>query len=259
MALFDSHHHLNHPDFEGKEKEIWNEAVKAGIREGVVIGYDIPSSQKAIALAEDIDGLYASVGVSPHDVMNASEDYLSQLEALAGHPKVAAIGEAGLEYHHPTGPKEIQQRFLIEQAQLASKLNKPLVIHLRDADEDFLNILDSGFISSAILHCFTASQKVMEKAVSLGFYISFSGIVTFKKAKEIQYAASLVPSENLLIETDSPYLAPVPYRGKVCQPKMIVETAKKIAELRDESFETISQVTYENARKVFNLDGIYSD
>ncbi len=246
--------HLNQHDFNGSEEAIWHEANHAGVTHGVVIGYDIQNSQKAIGLAERLPNLYASVGVSPHDAQQAPENYIDTLRQMAQHPKVVAIGEAGLEYHHPVGPKEMQIEHFNQQARLADELQKPIVIHLRDADEDFLHILETAPPQSAILHCFTASQAVMEKAVSLGYYISFSGILTFKNAKDIQSIAPLVPEQNILIETDSPYLAPVPYRGKRCEPPMLVETAKKLADLREISFEEISTITFQNACQLFKID-----
>jgi len=253
MKLFDSHLHLNHEKFQNQEAEIWQSANQAGVNQAVVVGYDLQSSQRAIALAENLPGLYASVGVSPHDILEAPDDYYQQLEIMAQHPSVAAIGECGLEYHYPAGPKDIQIKHFLKQSKLAKDLGKILIIHLREADEDFLNILDTEPPHAAILHCFTASTEVMEKSVELGYYISFSGILTFKNAKDLHAIAPQVPASNLLIETDSPYLAPIPYRGKMCEPKMIVETAQKLAELREEELGVIIDQTRINAQKAFKI------
>ena len=253
MKLFDSHLHLNSPQFVGRVSECWMEAQQAGVSRAVVIGYDIETSIKAIKIADKQKALYASVGVSPHDICKAPKGYLDTLRDLASHDKVVAIGEAGLEYHYPVGPKEQQIEGFKEQIDLANQLNKPIVIHLRDADDDFMKIMNEEPPSSAILHCFTASIHLMEAAVARGYFVSFSGIVTFKKAVVIQQAAAAVPNENLLIETDSPYLAPIPHRGKQCEPKMIVHTAEKVADLRQQSLEEAAQITYQNACKVFNL------
>lgn len=254
MQLFDSHLHLNHPDFEGRVDEVWQAAQEAHVAQAVVIGYDLASSQAAIRIAENHDSLWATVGVSPHEIAQAPEDYIEQLEALAGHPKVCAIGEAGLEYHYPVGPAQMQIREFNRQTQLANRLGKAIVIHLRDADEDFLRVLDECPPDRAIMHCFTASMPVMQAAVDRGYMVSFSGIVTFKKAQDIQQAAEAVPQDNLLIETDSPYLAPVPFRGKPCEPKMIVHTAEKVAQLRNTPLEDIAAVTRANAHRIFQLD-----
>ncbi|RJP25809.1 MAG: TatD family deoxyribonuclease [Candidatus Omnitrophota bacterium] len=253
MIVFDSHLHLNHADFHGRESQTWQDANEAGVCEGVVVGYDIESSARAIRLAETLEGLYAGVGVSPHDILKAPDDYLEQLKTMANHPRVVAIGEAGLEYHYPAGPKEMQIQQFLRQAELAERVQKPLIIHLREADEDFLRLLKTFPASSAILHCFTASEDVMNAAVERGFYISFSGIVTFKNAKSLHELAAKVPDANLLVETDAPYLAPVPFRGKICKPEMIIETVKKIAQIREERGEDIAHLTCRNAQTVFGL------
>jgi len=258
ILLFDSHHHINDPILMNREESVWREAVHAGVARGVVVGYDLDSSRRAVEQAQRHPGLFAAVGVSPHAAAKAPKGYIEELRDLAAHPKVCAIGEAGLEYHYPAGPHEMQIERLSEQLHLANELGKILIIHLREADEDFLRILNSDPPNAAILHCFTASQAVMEKAVGLGYFISFSGILTFKNAKEIQWIAHLVPEDNLLIETDAPYLAPIPYRGQTCEPKMLVETAKKLAEIRGETFEKIGELTFRNACRAFGVDSLFN-
>lgn len=253
MKLFDSHLHLNHPDFLGREADVWNEAQAAGVTEGVVIGYDLESSRRAIQWAEQLPGLYAAVGVSPHEILAAPPGYLDELERLAAHPRVAAVGECGLEYHYPAGPKETQVEHFLQQIDLANRLKKAVVIHLREADEDFLRILDSCPPEAAVLHCFTASRNVMERAAARGYGISFSGIVTFKNARDLQALAAEVPEANLLVETDAPYLAPVPHRGQLCEPRMITATVRQLAALRDTSGEKIAERTWINARRVFQI------
>lgn len=255
MEIFDSHVHLNHPDFEGREDAVWREALEAGVSGATVIGYDIESSRRALAIAERHPRLYAAVGVSPHEILAAPDNYIEELKRLATHPKVAAIGEAGLEYHYPAGPAEFQIEQFKRQAELADELGKPIVVHLREADDDFLRILEEAPPRSAVMHCFTASLRLMQTAVELGYLISFSGIVTFKKAEEIHEAARQVPLENLLVETDAPYLAPTPYRGKPCEPRMIKHTVERIADLRGVPPQTIAEATRANAHRVFQLDG----
>ncbi|MBN2328758.1 MAG: TatD family hydrolase [Candidatus Omnitrophica bacterium] len=254
IILFDSHLHLNHEDFKNREAEVWMEAYRSGVKEGVVIGVDLPSSRTAVEWTEKLPGLYASVGISPHDVMKTPDHYIDELRRLAEGDRVVAIGECGLEYHYPVGPKEKQIEYFLHQIDLAREMEKILIIHLREADDDFLRILDKNPPASAIIHCFTASQTIMEAAVEFGYYISFSGIATFKNAKDLQKIVPQVPDENLLIETDAPYLAPVPYRGKICEPKMIINAAQKIAELRNVDIESIAQLTRKNARRAFKLD-----
>jgi len=253
MILFDSHLHLNHTDFAGQEAQTWNAAVAQGVTQGVVVGFDLESSAKAIRLAETLPGLCASVGVSPHDILQAPVNYLEQIQTLALHPRVVAIGETGLEYHYPVGPKEMQRQYLTQQAQLADRLHKPLIIHLREADEDFLQFLQNTAPASAVLHCFTASEAVLRASLKRDYFISFSGMITFKNADILRQLASQVPDEHLLIETDAPYLAPVPYRGKTCEPKMMVKTAQKMAELRGTDLITLGALTRANAQRAFQL------
>ncbi len=256
MKLFDSHLHLNSPHFDGRVEDVWNEAINEGVEKAVVIGYDIETSRKAVEIAKRHNGLYASVGVSPHDICQAPDDYLSLIEDLANDTSVVAIGEAGLEYHYPVGPKEQQIEGFVKQIELANELGLPMVIHLRDADDDFIQIMNESPPNSAILHCFTASMELMHAAVKKNYFISFSGIVTFKKAAEIQEVAKVVAEDNLLIETDSPYLAPIPFRGKQCEPKMVVHTAKKVAELREQPVEEIAEITYKNAMRIFGINDL---
>lgn len=253
-AIFDSHLHFNSPEFEGQIDALWREANQAGVERAVVIGYNLETSKKAIEIASQHEGLYATVGVSPHDMAEAPEGYLDRLVELATKPKVVGIGEAGLEYHYPVGPKELQIERFSEQIELANRIQKPIVIHLRDADEDFLEVIEDTPPDSAILHCFTASIQTMQRCVENGYFISFSGIVTFKKAVEVQEAAKAVPLQYLLIETDSPYLAPTPFRGKRCEPRMIIHTAERIAEIRETDTEEIAQATFDNACRIFGLE-----
>lgn len=253
MKYFDSHVHLNSPQFEGRVDELWTAAREAGVHRATVIGYDLPTSRKAVEIASRHDNLFATVGISPHEYENAPEGYLDEIESLASHDKVVAIGEAGLEYHYPVGDETFQWNHFRPHIDLANRLGKTLVIHLRDGDSHFLRILDNHPPKRAILHCFTASLDVMQAAVDRGYGVSFSGIVTFKKAVEIHEAARQVPLENLLIETDAPYLAPVPFRGKTCEPHMVVHTASHIAALRGIPVDDIAIHSYRNACRLFDL------
>lgn len=252
--FFDSHCHLNAPEFEGNEESIWRNAYAAGVTRAAVVGYSVETSRKALELAERLDGIAAAVGVAPHEYAKEGDGYIETLRELAAHPKAAAIGEAGLEYHYPVGTPEFQMEHFSLQIDLANELDKPLVIHLRDADADFLRILEDNPPRRAILHCFTAGRNVMEAAAERGYSISFSGIVTFKNAKDIQAAAAEVPGDRLLIETDAPYLAPLPFRGKRCEPAMLTHTAAKVAELRGAGIAEIAAATTRNAIAAFGLD-----
>lgn len=253
MRLFDTHMHLNHPDFAGREEVVWQEALAAGVETAVVIGYDLESSRRAVELAERLPNLYASVGVSPHDYSKAPEGYIDSLRDMAAHPKAVAIGEAGLEYYYPAGPREFQIEHYVRQIELANELNKTLVAHLRDADADMLELFESHPPRRMILHCFTGSLELMQEAARRGHFVSLSGIVTFKSAKDLQAVAKRIPKENILIETDAPYLAPVPFRGKPCEPKMVAETARFLAALRGEDVEVFCAQTWENAKRAFGI------
>lgn len=255
MHWFDTHCHFNHPDFLGKENEAWKRAQDAGVKHTVIIGYDLQSSRCAVELVDELDDVYAAVGVSPHEILNAPDGYIDDLREQAKHPKVVAIGEAGLEYHYPVGKHDVQQREFMKQARLADELDKTLVIHLRDGDDDFLRLWDEAPPKNAILHCFTASEAVMEKAVSLGHYISFSGILTFKKSSDLHNIAPKIPRENILIETDAPYLAPTPFRGKPCEPAMVIHTGAYLGTLRDWTEEETAKITFNNAMNAFQLNG----
>ncbi len=254
MQWFDTHCHLNHPDFLGREQDVWQRAREEGVKHTVIIGYDLPSSRKAVELVDELDGVYASVGVSPHEILQAPDHYIDEVRELATHPNVVAIGEAGLEYHYPIGQHDIQQREFMKQARLADELKKPIVIHLRDGDDDFLRLWEESPPKQAILHCFTASEAVMRKAVSLGHYISFSGILTFKKSTGLHEMASKIPQDRILIETDAPYLAPVPFRGKPCEPGLVLHTGKFLGELLEQSGEDIAKQTFQNAINAFQLN-----
>lgn len=255
MKLFDSHVHLNSPHFDGRSDLVWQAAQEAGVARAAVIGYDLETSRKAVDIASRHESLYASVGVSPHEYDAAPDGYINVIAQLAAHPRVVAIGEAGLEYHYPVGDETMQWSHFREHIDLANRLDKTLVIHLRDGNEHFLRILDEHPPTRAILHCFTASLDVMHKSVEMGYAISFSGIVTFKKATDIHEAAKACPLEHILIETDAPYLAPVPFRGKSCEPSMISHTAEFIAQLRDVPVEKIAEHTWNNACRMFGLEG----
>ncbi|MFH1742131.1 MAG: TatD family hydrolase, partial [bacterium] len=227
LRLFDSHTHLNSPAFEKDRESVWEESRRLGVQRAIVIGYDLDSSACAVKICSCLEGLVAAVGISPHDSVQAPEDYLHRLRCLAEDPKVVAIGETGLEYHHPIGHHDLQRRLFREQIALAESLGLPVIIHSRDCDEDLLQILRDLRPARGVLHCYTGGIKTLEAAVDLGLYISFSGIVTFSKDSELEQCVSNTPDDRLLIETDCPYLAPVPHRGRRCEPWHVVRIAER--------------------------------
>ena len=255
--LVDSHCHLNMLDlapFDGNLENVIIAAEKVDVKDFLCVSVDLQTLPEVLACSERFDNVFASVGVHPND----SEDSgitVQELVKLAQHPKVVAIGETGLDYFRSTGDLKWQRDAFRTHIRAAKELNKPLIIHTRDAREDTIRIMREENIAEVggVMHCFTETWEMAQEAMEMGFYISFSGIVTFKNAKELQEVAKKVPLERMLIETDSPFLAPVPYRGKANYPAYVRNVAEFIAELRDVSFETIAQNTTNNYHQLFKV------
>ena len=219
----------------------------------VGVGRDLAPARHSISLAEKHAFISSAVGVHPHDATTLTDDLYEELAALATRDEVVAVGEIGLDYHYNHSPHDVQKAAFARLVSLARDVKKPIVIHTREAAEDTLAILERENAKDVggIIHCFSEDKAFAERALDLGFDISFSGIVTFKSAKSIHEVAAWAPADRILVETDSPYLAPVPMRGKPCEPAYVLHTAKRIAELRGESLETIARQTTENAARRF--------
>ena len=232
----------------------FNETKQAGVDALLCVAVDMPTAKKSIELAEKYNCVYASVGSHPSE---KKEDDLSiaEIVALAAHKKVVAIGETGLDYYYNKDDLGVMQQRFRDHIQAAKQVKKPLIIHTRDAREDTIRIMqeERADVAGGVMHCFTETQAMADAAMALGFYISFSGIVTFKNAKELQAVAKAVPLEKMLIETDAPYLAPMPYRGKQNEPKYVKYVAEKIAELKQIDVEIVAKVTSENCQKLFGM------
>ncbi len=257
--LIDSHCHLNNDYFPKTDTDLIREAELAGISAIVTIGTDlkcIPDIQK---ISEKHEMVFHTVGVHPHESIPLEEKDLLLLEQSAKHLKCRAIGEIGLDYHYDHSPKNIQITILEQQLDIAVRLQLPVIIHSREGEADLLTALKnySNHISSnsfpGVIHCFSGTVAFGKACLDLGFFISFSGILTFKKADEIRNAAQIFPLDRILVETDSPYLAPVPFRGKKCEPSMVKLTAQKLAEIRKISFEEVATVTTQNSKKIFRI------
>ena len=250
--LVDSHCHLNFPELLANLPAIKQSMQDNEVGHALCISVTLPDFPQVLALAENNDNFYASVGVHP-DYENIEEPTVDGLLALANHPKVVAIGETGLDYFRLTGDLEWQRTRFRTHIRAAIACGKPLVIHTRSAAEDTLRIMreENAQQVGGVMHCFTENLDVAMQAIALGFYISFSGIVTFKNAQSIKDVAKQVPLNRMLIETDSPYLAPIPYRGKTNQPSYVKHVAEEIAQLRGISFEEISAATTENFFRLF--------
>jgi TatD DNase family protein len=250
--LVDSHCHLNFPELLENLPAIKQSMQDNEVGHALCISVTLPDFPQVLALAENNDNFYASVGVHP-DYENIEEPTVDGLLALANHPKVVAIGETGLDYFRLTGDLEWQRTRFRTHIRAAIACGKPLVIHTRSAAEDTLRIMreENAQQVGGVMHCFTENLDVAMQAIALGFYISFSGIVTFKNAQSIKDVAKQVPLNRMLIETDSPYLAPIPYRGKTNQPSYVKHVAEEITQLRGISFEEISAATTENFFRLF--------
>jgi TatD DNase family protein len=252
--LVDSHCHLDFPEFADKLDTIFELMRANDVGRALCISVQLEDFPRVRALAEIYPHLYASVGVHP-DYENLQEPSVEELVALADHPKVIAIGETGLDYYRLTGDLEWQRERFRIHIRAARHASKPLVIHTRQAAADTIRIMQEEGAAEVggVMHCFTESWDVAEAAIAMGFYISFSGIVTFKNATEVKEVARRVPLENMLVETDSPYLAPVPFRGKTNQPGYVKHVAEEIARLKGITSERISEITTNNFNNLFNI------
>ena len=262
--LVDSHAHLEGPRFDADRSEMLERALAAGVVNILAIGSGTgPGTLDcAVRIAERHDWIYASVGVHPHEAKLATESDYVELESLARHPRVIGFGEIGLDYYYDHSPRGVQQQVFIRQMEIARAAKLPIIIHCRPSDksenawDETLSIIRERWASSGlggVLHCFTGEQKHADAALDMGFMISFSGNVTFPKAENIRDVARTVPEDRMFLETDSPFLAPVPYRGKRNEPAFVAKTAEKIAELRGKSAEEIGEITAQNFFRFFRL------
>jgi len=254
--LIDSHTHLYDPAYDADRDEVLSRAREAGVTALVAVGCDLETSRRAVESAAQNEMIYATVGVHPHEVRHITGTTLSELEALAAHPKVVGYGEIGLDYYYLHSPRETQQTQFRLQIALAKKLGLPIVIHTRDAKEDTLAILKEEEAGSAggVMHCFTGDLETALAAIELGFYISFSGVLTFANAKALRETAGRLPLDRLMIETDCPYLAPVPHRGKRNEPAYVRQTALALAALHpSQNPEAVLRITSENAARLFKI------
>jgi TatD DNase family protein len=256
----DSHAHIDGEEFDADRDGVVARAREAGVRAILNVGTGDPHGgnfERAAGVAEAYEGVYAAAGVHPHDARlydDAAERRL--LGVLRGSERVVALGEIGLDYHYDNSPREAQREVFARQLRLARAEGLPVIIHSREADEETLEILRAEYAGSergGVMHCFGGGPALAEGALALGFYISFAGNVTFKKAEALREVAALVPAERLLVETDCPYLAPVPLRGRRNEPAFVVETARHLAGLRGVSPEALGRATSENFARLFRV------
>lgn len=253
--LFDTHVHLNDKKYEEDLVEVITRAQDEGVSKMLVVGYDARTNKLAIELADKYDFIYAAVGWHPVDAIYLTDELFAQLEEQVNHPKVVAIGECGLDYHWDTSPHDVQKEVFIRQIRLAQLINKPLIIHTRESINDTLDILKTYQADKVggVMHCYSGSVEMAREFIKLNFKISLAGPVTFTNGRKPQLVAKEIPLEDLLIETDAPYLTPHPNRGKRNEPLYVSLVAKKIAELKEITYEEVCEQTMKNACKLFKI------
>jgi TatD DNase family protein len=255
ISLVDSHCHLNFPDFKDDLDGVISRAREAGVKVMQTICTDLGEFEEVRGIAERYEGVYCSVGVHPND---SGEQKIASSEELierTSSPKVIGIGETGLDYHYERSDRETQKKSFLEHIKASRKTGLPLIVHSRDADEDTISMLSTEMSTGrfpGLIHCFTAGKHLADKAVELGMYISLSGIISFKNAQAIRDALADVPLDRLLVETDAPYLAPVPYRGKRNEPSFTIYTNRVLAEVKGISEEECARITTENFFRLFS-------
>lgn len=257
--LIDTHAHLDDARYDADREAVIARAREAGVGAFITIGCDLATSRAAVELASRYPFVYAAVGVHPHEVKQIEDGWYDELRRLAGHEKVVAYGEIGLDYHYNHSPPRLQRERFREQLGLARELELPVVIHTREAQEDTVAILkeERAGETGGVFHCFSGDAWLAQEALALGFYLSFSGVLTFRNAAPLQAVARTVPLDRLLVETDCPYLTPVPHRGRRNEPAFVKLVAEQLAGLRTPSErlgpEDIARITSDNARRLFKI------
>lgn len=252
--LIDTHTHLDFDRFDGDRDDMIQRALDAQVAAMLTIGVDHKTSLAAVHLAEENSPLFASVGVHPHDAQKMTEEQFEELAALLSHPRVAAIGEVGLDYHYDYSPRDVQRRVFRRFLDLALETQKSLIIHTREADDDVVELLREKQRSGwrGVFHCFSGDEAMAKKVLDMGFHISFTGNITFKNSRAVDVLKS-VPVERLMVETDCPFMAPEPFRGKRNEPAYVVYVARKMAEVKELPFETLVRITSQNAVNLFDI------
>ncbi len=253
MRVIDSHCHLDHEKFSSDLDGVLARAAEAGIERILCIGTGDgpPELDRAIRLAEKYPQIVATVGVHPHEAAKVTSETYADLRQLGKHPAVVAYGEIGLDYHYDFSPRDTQREVFLEQLRIARELELPIIIHTREAWDDTMQVLAREWRGGeGILHCFTGDAAQAHQALDLGFHLAYGGVVTFKTAENVREAVKITPDDRLLIETDAPFLAPIPYRGKRNEPAMMIETLKKLAEIRETTPQGIAELTTANFERL---------
>jgi TatD DNase family protein len=256
VELFDTHAHLHFPDFDADREAMLTRAREAGVRRMLTIGTEAPTSRAAIALAARESGVWAAVGVHPHDAGESDDASLAEVEGLASEPRVVAVGEIGLDFFRNLSPREAQERVFRRFVGLARRLRKPVIVHCRDAHTETLAILTEERAADVggIMHCFSGDVEIARRCLDLGLLISLAGPVTYPNARALPEVARFVPGDRLVVETDCPFLPPQGYRGKRNEPAYLAITAARVADLRGEPLESLALRTSDNARRLLGVD-----
>lgn len=252
--LFDTHAHIDDEAFDEDREELLEQIRQSEVKRFVNVAASLDSAKNSVELANKYDFIYAAVGIHPHEASTITPEQIRIIRELSQKEKVVAIGEIGLDYYYDFAPRDVQKKWFVEQIELAEEVKLPYIIHSRDASQDTFDLVKAHTKNSRfVLHCYSQSAEMVKRYVDLGGYISFAGPLTFKNAKNLQEAIRAVPSDRLLIETDSPYLAPVPVRGKRNNPMNVEHVARMAANLLELSYEKLCEITFDNANEFFGL------
>ncbi len=253
IKLTDTHAHYDDEAFDSDRDLLLQRLFSESVGKIVTIGCAYDRWQPTLALTEKYPDMYGALGLHPEDIYNLPQSWKAELDELLQHPKIVALGEIGLDYHYENFDRELQIQFFKEQIELAEKLSLPVIIHSRDAAEDTMKVLREMRPSKAVMHCFSGSAETAAELVKMGLYVSFTGVLTFKNAKRAVSACEAVPTDRLMLETDCPYMAPVPYRGERCHSGMILSTAAKMGEIKGYSGEEMIEICNRNAERFFGF------
>lgn len=252
---FDTHAHLDDEQFTEEQQTVIERAQEAGVGLMINVGYNVGSAWRTVELTRKYDFIYGAVGMHPHEAQDLNQESLADLREAARQPRIVAVGEIGLDYYYDLSPRERQQEVFREMIRMAKELRLPIIIHDRDAHEDALQIVkeENAAEVGGVFHCYSGSWPLAKEIMKLGFYLALGGTVTFKNARKAVEVAKEIPLEHLLLETDCPYLAPVPYRGKRNEPAYVPRVAEVIADIRGIAVEEVARVTMENGKRLFNI------
>ena len=251
--FFDSHAHYDDPRFDADREELLASFQENGIDYIINVGSDLPSSEFSIKLAEKYGFIYAAAGVHPHEAKTLDEDNLKHLEKLCGNPKVVALGEIGLDFYYDNSPRDIQRFWFTRQLKLAERLKLPVIIHTREAAAETFNSIKNSKVRRGVIHCYSGSAPMALDYIEMGFHIGVGGVITYENAKKLKEVVKAIPLESILIETDAPYLAPVPHRGERNISNYLRFISSKIAEIKEISLQKVANTTYMNAYKLFSI------